>query len=186
MTMNKRVCYCLIFINYSISCFYFFFSVLTQESSETQTSSELAESLTHDNDEQVVPNSTAQTPSEPVPYEEQATGLTPNVLAIKRRGPPYICDCGYDGKRKIARIVNHQREGACPKNKRTAQLIRCPVCPKSFTFSGLKSHLQPFTKTSSRSTYSHEHSHVSVEKHKQILDEIKLKYAPKKLRLCAE
>lgn len=112
--------------------------------------------------------------------------MSPSIIAIKKKGPPYICDCGYNGLRKIARVISHQREGSCKKNPRTAPLIPCPVCSKSFTFSGLKSHLAPFTKASSRSTYSREHSQVTVESHKRILDEIKLKHAPKRLKLSVE
>lgn len=142
-----------------------------------------------DDEQQLDPNATITTPpisngqrpgsvAPDVPIE-----LSPSIIAIKKRGPPYICDCGYNCKRLIARVINHQREGACPNNPRTAPLIPCEVCSKSFTFSGLKSHLKPFAEKSSRSTYSREHSQVTVQRHKEILEEVKLKYAPKRLKL---
>lgn len=121
--------------------------------------------------------------SSPVAPNIAPTQSSVSIEEARKKGPPYICDCGYDCKRKIARLINHQREGACPNHPRTAPLIPCPVCTKPFTFSGLKSHLAPFVKESSRGTYSHEHSQLTVENHKRILEEVKLKHAPKRLKL---
>lgn len=106
----------------------------------------------------------------------------PNIVAERKRtsGPPYICECGYDAKRKKARLTNHQQEGHCHLYQRTAPLIPCPVYSKTFTYGGLKSHLLPFTKPSIRGTYSEEHAMVNIEKHKQHYEEVKSKFAPKK------
>lgn len=181
--------FCVLVLRFSLQ-FHISFSVLTEttatEDSETRTPPDNFDE--HCSDElQLDQNSSASTmdtqhlSSSDVPIE-----LSPSIMAIKAKGPPYICDCGYDFKRKIARVINHQREGSCPNNPRTAPLIPCPICSKAFTFSGLKSHFKPFTKPSSRSTYSRDHAQVNVENHQRILEEIKQKHAPKRLRLSVE
>lgn len=91
----------------------------------------------------------------------------------------YICDCGYDAKRKISRLIKHQQQH-CTKRKVTAPFFPCPVCNKEFTYDGLKSHLLPFTKTLSRGTYNKEHAIVNIDDHKKHLEEVKSRYGPKK------
>lgn len=159
--------------------FLFIFVVPEQFDLTNQRQTNSPTSTSNDERTSAAPHETNSTASSATNHQQ----LNTNETARKRRGGPYICDCGYDCKYLKSRLKNHQSSGACPKHPRTDPLHACPVCFKEFTFSGLKSHLKPFTKPSSRSTYNQEHSMVSVEKHKQVLEEVILKFGPKKLTI---
>lgn len=106
------------------------------------------------------------------------------LSGLLQKGPPYECKCGRIMTIK-SRIITHLEKGRCKsqRNERKAPMIPCPVCKKQFVFDGLKSHLNPFTKPSSRSTYNRYHAMVSVERHKKIFAEVVEQFGPKKRHL---
>lgn len=95
----------------------------------------------------------------------------------------YVCDCGYNAGTRSHRILNHQLQHCSNREKSVRTDIPCPVCEKTFTYDGLKSHLLPFTRSNKKSgTYNEAHTSKTAVEHQGILAEVKIKYGPKKFR----
>lgn len=130
-------------------------------------------------------------PTEPISTNIPTTDTTPSAATLTqheqtginlRQTKEYICICGYNAKNKSHRLKNHQKQ-YCKMMKKSVPVHPCPICGKQFSYDGLKSHLLAFTKTERGGTYKEEHATVSKDDHKKILEEVKSKYGPKKIKI---
>lgn len=114
--------------------------------------------------------------------KEATTKQQLKKLLKKNTDGNYVCDCGYHAGTRSNRLINHQMQ-YCPNREVSVRTdIPCPVCAKTFTYDGLKSHLLPFTKTNRKSstTYNEAHEHKNAIEHEKILTNVKNMYGPKK------
>lgn len=95
---------------------------------------------------------------------------------------PFACpDCGRTLKIKY-NLETHRREHCKESIEKNDKNMKCPVCDQVYTYNGLRSHLNQFTGNKKGKHIARgEHSKVSPEDHKSILDEIKNKYKQNKL-----
>lgn len=114
--------------------------------------------------------------------EARATGKQQlKRLLKKNEDGHYVCDCGYSAGNRSNRLLNHQLK-YCPNREVSVRTdIPCPVCDKTFTYDGLKSHLLPFTRANRKSgTYNEAHGSKNAADHQAILAKVKIMYGPKK------
>lgn len=102
-------------------------------------------------------------------------------LMRKNADGHYVCDCNYNAKKRKNHLLNHQLQHCENREVVVRTDIPCPVCKKTFTYDGLKTHLLPFTRPNKKGgTYNAAHGTKTAADHQAILSDIKIKYGPKK------
>lgn len=119
-----------------------------------------------------------------VEHELQEINSNPEVLPqcyavhdqfkLKTKAEFLCSKCGYVAKRKYT-LQNHEKFHCSKSNVKVVKNQKCPICFKSYTHNGLRSHLLGFTKASSTGrTPRGAHALYTPEEHSTHLAKIRL------------